>query len=329
MQRIRKAVITAAGKGTRMYPASTTVQKVMFPLVDRDGLTKPTLQIIAEEAFDAGIEEIAIVVSPGDEEGYRQHFAGIAAGLLPSFKGKAWAIEESEKIQRLEGAISYITQHEQEGYGHAVWCAKDWTGDEPVLLLLGDHVYVSEDERRCAEQVISTYEHHASDRSQPLVRGVKATDVSRVSLYGTLRGLPIAGQDHTYRVDRVLEKPSPEVARESLLTPGMDPDQFLCFFGMYVLTPAVFEMLDRNVRDDIRERGEIQLTGALQAVVERENAIGYEVTGHRYDMGIPFGYVETQIALALHGNQRDAIIHSLQNILRESGDEVLARVVGP
>ncbi len=314
MSRVRKAVITAAGKGTRQYPASTTVQKAMFPLVDRDGLTKPTLQIIAEEAFEAGIEELAIVVSPGDEENYRQHFAGIAEDLLPSFESKTWAIEESKRIQRLETSIHYITQSEQEGYGHAVWCAKEWAGDEPVLLLLGDHVYISENEQRCAAQVMEAYR-----RQQGLVFGVKATPVSQVSRFGTLRGIPFEDNPRIFQIDRMIEKPSPEMARAELVTPGLADDEFLCFFGMYILTPTVFEALDRHVYEDIRERGEIQLTGALGMVMENEGAVGYEVCGYRYDMGIPFGYVETQIALALHGSSRDEILQSLRTLLRRSG----------
>ena len=328
MSGVRKALITAAGKGTRQYPASTTVQKTMFPLVDRDGVTKPTLQIIAEEAFEGGIEEIAIVVSPGDAESYRQHFRGIAEELLPSFQDKSWAIEESKKVKRLENAIHYITQESQEGYGHAVWCAKDWVGDEPVLLLLGDHVYISSSRHRCAEQIIDAYEEHSLDARDQIVLAVKATDISRVSSYGTLRGTPIEDRERTYRVDHIIEKPTPELARECLVTPGLPPDQFLCFFGMYVITPPVFERLDRHVKEDVRERGEIQLTGALQAVVEERGAIAYEADGHRYDMGIPFGYVETQFALALHSNQREQIIRSLQQILQQSGKEMLARPVG-
>src|SRR5690348_16025006 len=105
--KVRKAVITAAGRGTRQYPASSTVQKEMFPLVDVDGLTKPTIQIIAEEALDAGIEEICIVTAPGDEEMYRRHFQGLSGDLLPAYQGKDWALHESERLERLESVLHY------------------------------------------------------------------------------------------------------------------------------------------------------------------------------------------------------------------------------
>src|SRR5437588_713236 len=108
--KIRKAVITAAGRGTRQYPASTTVQKEMFPLVDVDGLTKPTIQIIAEEAFAAGIEELCIVTAPGDEEMYRRHFRGLSEDLLPAYQGKEWALRESEQLSRIEKALHFTTQ---------------------------------------------------------------------------------------------------------------------------------------------------------------------------------------------------------------------------
>ena len=158
--KVRKAVITAAGRGTRQYPASSTVQKEMFPLVDVDGLTKPTIQIIAEEALDAGIEELCIVTAPGDEEMYRRHFRGLSEDLLPAFEGKEWALQESERLARIEQALHFTTQPSPEGYGHAVYCAGDWVGDEPFLLLLGDHVYISSDPqgRRCARQVVDVFE---------------------------------------------------------------------------------------------------------------------------------------------------------------------------
>src|SRR5215831_12865214 len=118
--KVRKAIITAAGHGTRQYPASSTVQKEMFPLVDIDGLTKPTIQIIAEEALAAGVEEICIVAAPGDAEMYRQHFRCLSTDLLPAFAGKDWALRESERLARLEGRLHYVIQHAPEGYGHAV-----------------------------------------------------------------------------------------------------------------------------------------------------------------------------------------------------------------
>src|SRR6266851_2529908 len=119
--KVSKAVITAAGRGTRQYPATSVVQKEMLPLVDRDGLTKPLIQIIAEEALDAGISEVCIVVSPGDEESFRQYFRALRKDLLPAFAGKEWALKESEKLARIEKALTFVIQPTPEGYGHAVY----------------------------------------------------------------------------------------------------------------------------------------------------------------------------------------------------------------
>ena len=143
---ISKAVITAAGRGARQYPASDTVQKAMLPLVDRDGLTKPVLQIIAEEALESGIEEICVVTAPGDEAVYRSHFRNYAANLRSTYKGLDWAEEQARRLVDLEQRLHFAVQPEPEGYGHAVWCARSFVGDaavppapgRPSLYLLGD-----------------------------------------------------------------------------------------------------------------------------------------------------------------------------------------------
>src|SRR5262249_1395316 len=144
---ISKAVITAAGRGARQYPASDTVQKAMQPLVDRDGLTKPVLQIIAEEALDSGIEEICVVAAPGDEGVYRTHFANYAANLRSAYRGIDWAEAQARRLDDLEQRLRFAVQPEPVGYGHAVWCARSFVGDAPFLLLLGDHLYVSSESR--------------------------------------------------------------------------------------------------------------------------------------------------------------------------------------
>ena len=151
---ITRAVITAAGRGARQYPASDTVQKAMLPVVDRDGLTKPVLQIIAEEALESGIEEICVVSAPGDEAVYRDHFRNYAANLRSAFKGVEWAEEQARRLFDLEQRLRFSVQPEPQGYGHAVWCAREFVAGQPFLLLLGDHLYLSAEPRRCARQLI-------------------------------------------------------------------------------------------------------------------------------------------------------------------------------
>jgi UTP--glucose-1-phosphate uridylyltransferase len=310
--KVRKAVITAAGRGTRQYPASTTVQKEMFPLVDVDGLTKPTIQIIAEEAVEAGIEEICIVAGPGDAEMYREHFRSLATDLLPGFAGKDWALRESEQLARLEGMLSYVTQPAPEGYGHAVYCARDWVGDEAFLLLLGDHVYISTDPagQCCARQLVDVCEWASGP-----VASVKRTPERLLHRFGTVRGEPLPGHAGVYRIAAVAEKPDPQYAGRELWTPGLRAGEYLCFFGMQVLTPTIFDCLGYQIAHEIREKGEFQLTSALAVLAEQEPYLAFEAYGERYDMGIPYGLAETQLALALHSPMREEIIASVIRIL--------------
>src|SRR3978361_2055426 len=152
MAKVRKAVITAAGRGTRQYPASSAVQKEMFPLVDRDGLTKPIIQIIGEEAIDSGIEQVCIITAPGEESLYRDYFRRLDGDMIQAFRGKEWAILQSEKLASFGQRLYFAEQSSPEGFGHAVYQAKSFVGDEPFLLMLGDHVYISDTKDRCAQQ---------------------------------------------------------------------------------------------------------------------------------------------------------------------------------
>ncbi|MEJ7639892.1 MAG: sugar phosphate nucleotidyltransferase [Singulisphaera sp.] len=180
---ITKAVITAAGRGARHYPASDTVQKALMPVVDRDGLTKPVLQIIAEEAMESGIEEIGVVSAPGDEAYYRRHFRQYAENLRAAFRGVEWAEVQARRLVELDGRLRFSVQPEPDGFGHAVWCARDFVGGEPFLLLLGDHLYVSSESRRCARQLIELATAEAC-----AVSAVQATREHLIHQYGTLTG---------------------------------------------------------------------------------------------------------------------------------------------
>ena len=185
---ITRAVITAAGRGARQYPASDTVQKTMLPVVDRDGLTKPVLQIIAEEALESGIEEICVVSASGDEAVYRNHFRNYAANLRSAFKGVEWAEEQARRLFDLEQRLRFSVQLEPQGYGHAVWCAREFVAGQPFLLLLGDHLYLSAEPRRCARQLIDL-----AMAEQCAVSAVQATREHLIHQHGTLTGrLPAA-----------------------------------------------------------------------------------------------------------------------------------------
>jgi UTP--glucose-1-phosphate uridylyltransferase len=300
---ISRAVITAAGRGARQYPASDTVQKAMLPLVDRDGLTKPVLQIIAEEALASGIEEICVISAPGDEAVYREHFRKTAANLRTSFKGVEWAEEQSRRLLDLEQRLRFAVQPEPQGYGHAVWCARDFVAGEPFLLLLGDHLYLSAEERCCARQVIDLA---AAENSA--VSAVQATREHLIHQYGTLNGRRLAQRPDVYTIDEIIEKPNPTLAELRLQVPGLRAGHYLCFFGIHVLTPTVFELLDSLVRDNVRELGQIQLTTALNALARREKYLALETRGSRFNLGVKFGTVEAQLALAMAGVDRERIL---------------------
>src|SRR6187551_351828 len=226
MAKVRKAVITAAGRGTRQYPASTAVQKEMFPLVDRDGLTKAVIQIIGEEAIDSGIEQICLVTQPGEEGQYREYFRRLDDDMVKSFRGKDWAILESEKLGAFGERLHFAEQRSPEGFGHAVYQAREFVGDEPFLLLLGDHVYISDTKDRCARQLIRVYEQYALEA----VTGVQPTLERLLHLFGVIRGAPVDANRGIHKAELIIEKPAIEVARERLATPGLPAGNYLAHF---------------------------------------------------------------------------------------------------
>ncbi len=204
--KIRKAVITAAGPSQRSLPLQT--------LADRDGVEKPVLRIIVEEALRAGVEEIAIVVAPGDETAYAR-VAGDHAGRL-----------------------CFVPQPEPLGYGHAVLCARGFVSRDPFLHLVGDHLYISRTEKSCAQQLVEVAEAHAC-----AVSAVQATRENLLPHYGAAGGQRVAGSQDLYRIDTVIEKPTPTEAEQRLVVTGLRAGHYLCFFGMHVLTPAVMDFL--------------------------------------------------------------------------------------
>ncbi|HWE34997.1 MAG TPA: sugar phosphate nucleotidyltransferase [Isosphaeraceae bacterium] len=309
---ISKAVITAAGRGARQYPASDTVQKAMLPLVDRDGLTKPVLQIIAEEALESGIEEICVVSAPGDEAYYRRHFRSYAETLRSAFKGVEWAEEQARRLVELEARLRFAVQPEPSGYGHAVWCAREFAAGQPVLLLLGDHLYISHETRRCARQLLDLA--HAEDCA---ASAVQATREHLIHQYGTLTGKRLHDRADVYVIDEIIEKPNPTLAELRLQVPGLRAGHYLCFFGMHVLSPAVFDLLDDLVRRDVRDGGSIQLTTALNALARREKYLALETRGTRHNLGVKYGVLDAQIALALAGVDRQQVLAGLlESIVR-------------
>ena len=312
MAKVRKAVITAAGRGTRQYPASTAVQKEMFPLVDRDGLTKPVIQIIGEEAIDSGIEQICIITQPGEEQHYREYFRRMRDEEAKGFRGKDWAILASEKLGAFGERLSFAEQTSPEGFGHAVYQAKTFVGDDPFLLLLGDHVYISDLKDRCALQLIRVYEQYLLEA----VSGVQPTLERLLHLFGTIAGTPIDANKGIYKAGLIIEKPPIEVARERLVTPGLPAGNYLAHFGMHVFGPRIFDSLEYLIKNNLRDKGEIQLTAAQEHLRQQTDKYWAVISsGQRYDTGIPYGLMETQLALALNGVHRTEICEAIARIL--------------
>ncbi|WP_026733367.1 sugar phosphate nucleotidyltransferase [Fischerella sp. PCC 9605] len=285
---VKKAVIPAAGFGTRLFPATKVVKKELFPIIDQDGRTKPVIQLIVEEAISAGIEEIGIVVQPEDKRIFTDLF---------KFPPKAELFEKlspenqkySKYIVDLGDRIKILTQKEQEGYGHAVLCGKEWVNNEPFLLMLGDHIYSSATKKSCARQVLEIYE-----KINQSVVGLTTIPAEILYKAGCVTGV-WQEKGSILSLTQVSEKPTVEYARQHLRVEGMAEDEFLCIFGLYALTPKIFELLEENVRNNFRERGEFQLTTCLDKLRAAEGMTGYVVKGKYFDIGMPDAYWQTLI----------------------------------
>jgi UTP--glucose-1-phosphate uridylyltransferase len=273
---IKKAIVTAAGKNQRTLPLQT--------LVDRDGITKTALRIILEEILSAGLDEICIVISPGDEAAYTA-----AAGDL-------------------RNRIRFVAQTEPSGYGHAVLCAKDFTAGEPFLLLVGDHLYVSGVQKRSAQQLVEI-----AVAENCAVSAVQATHESKLPFYGAVGGHLVPARKGLYEISEVLEKPTPTEAEQRLIVPGLRAGHYLCFFGMHVLTATVMELLGAEFARP--ERRNLQLTAALSQLPARERYLACELEGRRYDIGLKYGLLTAQLALALDGKDRDEVLTNLTDLL--------------
>jgi UTP--glucose-1-phosphate uridylyltransferase len=277
--KIRKAVITAAGRAQRALPLQA--------LVDRDGQQKTGLKVIIDEALSTGVDEICLVVSPGDQRAY-QEAAGDAAGRL-----------------------HFAEQPAPRGYGHALYCARNFVGGDPFLHLVSDHLYISRlPGARCAQQLVRVAEAEAC-----AVSGVQATRENVLPFYGTVGGRRVGGgQRDLYEVEDVLEKPTPTEAEQRLIVPGLRAGHYLCFFGMHVLTSAVMDLLGQAVAGT-PEGENVQLSPALARLAGRERYLALEIHGLRYNIGVRYGLLVAQLALALDGEDREEIMSQLIELL--------------
>ena len=285
-RRVRKAVIPAAGLGTRLFPATKAVKKELFPVIDHTGRAKPVILAIVEEALSAGIEEVCILVQAEDRKLFEEIFC-----MPPPIEHFNRLSREDrqycEYLMDIGHRITFIAQDRQEGFGHAVYCAHEWVGTEPFMLLLGDHLYASRVAASCARQLLDVY----GQCGQSVV-GVKVTPAAELQSFGCVTGVWLE-KDRTLSVTEFAEKPDEEYARGHLHVDGMDEDSFLTIFGQYILDPKVFDYLEEHIRLNIRERGEFQLTSCLDRLRQEDGFVGYVVEGRRFDIGVPDAYRET------------------------------------
>jgi UTP-glucose-1-phosphate uridylyltransferase/mevalonate kinase len=285
-QKVRKAVIPAAGFGTRLFPASKATKKELFPIIDRDGIAKPVILLLVEEALGAGIEEIIIIVQEHDLEEFRSFFE-VQVSIENYNKLPRHFQEYAQRILEIGRRISFSIQTAQEGFGHAVYGARDAVGDEPFLLMLGDHLYRSATEMSCAQQLISAYNQHRIS-----ILGLRCTPEKQLANFGTASGTWME-PNRLLNVTEFAEKPTIDYARNNLRVPGLPNDEYLTVFGQYVLQPKLFEFLGEHIRNNVRERGEFQLTSALDRLRKEEGFLGLIMDGQRYDIGLPEYYLET------------------------------------
>lgn len=286
MKKVRKAIIPAAGLGTRFLPATKAMPKEMLPIID-----KPTIQYIVEEAVQSGIEDIIIVTGKGKRaiEDHFDHAFELEQNLFE--KGKIQLLKEVQKTSELAN-IHYIRQKKPLGLGHAVWCARKFIGDEPFAVLLGDDIVDAE--KPCLKQLIEQYE-----KTESSIVGIQKVDFEDTSRYGIID--PLSQNGRLYQVNSFVEKPSKENAPSNL-----------AIMGRYILTPEIFSYLDKQ---EAGANDEIQLTDAIQQLNDEQAVYAYEFEGKRYDVGEKSGFVLTTIDFALKDEKlRHSILRHLEGI---------------
>lgn len=294
MAKVRKAIIPAAGLGTRFLPATKAMPKEMLPIVD-----KPTIQYIVEEAIQSGIEDIIIVTGKG-KRAIEDHFDNsIELEQILLEKQKLDLLDEVQKSSKMID-IHYIRQKEPKGLGHAIWCARKFIGEEPFAVLLGDDIIDAE--KPCLKQMIEKYERYNSS-----IIGVQHVKDEEVSRYGIVDGQMI--EESLYKINHLVEKPKRQ-----------DAPSNIAIMGRYILNPGIFDILGNQKPGS---GGEIQLTDAIETLNKTEAVYAYQFNGTRYDVGDKMGFIQTTIEFAL---KRDELRPELLGYLSELLERVRMHV---
>lgn len=291
-QKVRKAVIPAAGFGTRLFPASKATKKELFPVIDQDGIAKPAILYIVEEALQAGIEEVIVIVQQQDLDDFYSFF-NTQISIENYNKLPRHFQEYSQRILDIGKRVSFVIQQNQEGFGHAVYCASQAIGDEPFLLMLGDHLYRAPNEISCAQQLMEAYNQYGTN-----IVGLRRTPENQIANFGTIAGVWVE-ENRLLNVTEFAEKPTIDYAHSNLRVPGLQIDEYLTVFGLYIIKPRLFEFLDEHIHNNVRERGEFQLTSALDRLRQEEGFYGLLMNGKRFDIGLPDYYLSALQAYRL------------------------------
>ncbi len=274
---ISKAVITAAGKDQAHLPLQT--------VVDRSGHARSALQLVLAEVVSAGIDDIALIIAPGQQERYLS------------------AAEE------YAGRLRFYQQTGPRGYGDAILRAREFVGDDKFLHLVSDHLDVSDNDTSCAAPLVQV-----AEREDCCVSAIQPTHESKLRFFGTIGGVPVAQHDRLYQVTTLLEKPTPTQAEQSLIVAGQRSGYYLCFFGMHVLTPTIMELLADSVSKTPANQS-VNLSDSLRQLVQKEKFLAFQVNGQRYNIGEKYGLLIAQMALALSGPDRDRILVEMLELL--------------
>lgn len=284
---VRKAIIPVAGFGTRLFPATKVMKKDFFPVLDTDGMLKPVLLILLEQLIEADIEEVCLVIGEEEKFLYDMFFSRLSSENYDKLSPEKKYYQNL--LMNFANKITYVYQKERRGFGHAVYQCREFTKDEPVLLLLGDMIYRSNSSLNCMQQMIDAYENCG----MPMISMHKVNPEDVVH-YGIMHGEWENSEQKVLKLDEIKEKPTVDYAKEYLnVVTNKSSENYYAVFGQYILTKEVFDNLERNIKNNLLEGGEIQLTTALEQTRQQSGMIGYLVDGKSFDVGLPEEYVKT------------------------------------
>ncbi|MFB3895075.1 MAG: sugar phosphate nucleotidyltransferase [bacterium] len=281
--KIQKAVVPIAGLGTRFYPASRACRKEFLPVIASDGIVRPLLHYQIIDLIDAGIDQICLVVNPGGEQAVLDYFRIADSRYQPYLKKHPTLMQEAEMMEKVIDRLSFAVQESQEGYGHAVYMSKQFANNDPVLVCLGDHLFRGKKES-CYSQLIQAFcQCHGKS-----VSAVNRISEDELKSYGTIAGKRLESNPDLIAVSLIIEKPSIPIATQLLRVDGLEPNEFLGWFGMHILSPSIYAVLEEMIRHNVRQHNEFQLTYAQELLRQRDGYYAYEIKkGKRFDFGSP------------------------------------------